>query len=104
MYKSVEFKDGKAYITFSETGSGLKANDKYGYLKGFTIAGPNKKFIWAKAEIIDSRTVVVYSESVTNPISVRYGWANNPDDVNLYNAEGLPANPFRTDDWPGVTK
>jgi sialate O-acetylesterase len=104
MYKSVEFAGGKAYITFSETGSGLKANDKYGYLKGFTIAGPDKKFVWAKAEIIDSRTVVVYSESVTNPISVRYGWANNPDDVNLYNAEGLPANPFRTDDWPGVTK
>jgi sialate O-acetylesterase len=104
MYKSVEFKDGKAFITFSETGSGLKVKDKYGYLKGFTIAGADKKFKWAKAEIVDSQTVVVYSEEIKDPKSVRYGWANNPDDVNLYNVEGLPANPFRTDDWPGITK
>ncbi len=104
MYKSVEFKVGKAFITFSETGSGLKAKDKYGYLKGFTIAGADKKFKWAKAEIVDSQTVVVFSEEIKDPKSVRYGWANNPDDVNLYNVEGLPANPFRTDDWPGITK
>jgi sialate O-acetylesterase len=104
MYKSVDFKDGKAFITFSETGSGLKAKDKYGYLKGFTIAGADKKFKWAKAEIIDNKTIVVYSEEIKDPKSVRYGWANNPDDLNLYNVEGLPANPFRTDDWPGITK
>lgn len=104
MYKSVEFKDGKSYITFTETGSGLMAKDKYGYLKGFTIAGADKKFHWAKAEIVDNKTVVVYSENIKDPKSVRYGWANNPDDVNLYNVEGLPANPFRTDDWPGITK
>lgn len=104
MYRSVEFKDGKAFITFSETGSGLKAKDKYGYLKGFTIAGADKKFKWAKAEIVDNKTVVVYSGDIKDPKSVRYGWANNPDDVNLYNVEGLPANPFRTDDWPGITK
>ncbi|GAB1452355.1 sialate O-acetylesterase [Draconibacterium sp.] len=104
MYKSVELKDGKAFITFSETGSGLKAKDKYGYLKGFTIAGADKKFKWAKAEIVDNKTVVVYSGDIKDPKSVRYGWANNPDDVNLYNVEGLPANPFRTDDWPGITK
>ncbi|HSO86008.1 MAG TPA: sialate O-acetylesterase [Draconibacterium sp.] len=104
MYKSVEFKDGKAFITFSETGSGLKAKDKYGYLKGFTIAGSDKKFQWAKAEIVDNKTVVVYTENIRDPKSVRYGWANNPDDVNLYNIEGLPANPFRTDDWPGITR
>lgn len=104
MYKSVDFKDGKAFITFSETGSGLKAKDKYGYLKGFTIAGADKKFKWAKAEIIDNKTIVVYSEEIKDPKSVRYGWANNPDDVNLYNVEGLPANPFRTDEWPGITK
>ncbi len=104
MYKSVEFKNGKAILIFSETGSGLKAKDKYGYLKGFTIAGSDKKFQWAKAEIIDNKTVVVYSENIKDPKSVRYGWANNPDDVNLYNIEGLPANPFRTDDWPGITR
>ncbi len=104
MFKSVEFKNGKAFITFSETGSGLKVKDKYGYLKGFAIAGSDKKFKWAKAEIVDKQTVVVYSEEIKDPKSVRYGWANNPDDVNLYNIEGLPANPFRTDDWPGITK
>jgi len=104
MYDSVEFKGGKAYISFTETGSGLKIDDRYGYLKGFTIAGPDRKFHWAKAELVDDETVVVYSEEVPNPVSVRYGWANNPDDVNLYNKEGLPANPFRTDDWPGITK
>lgn len=104
MYESVEFKDGKAYISFSETGSGLEVQDRYGYLKGFTIAGSDRKFHWAKAELVDDETVVVYSEDVSNPVSVRYGWANNPDDVNLYNREGLPANPFRTDNWPGITK
>jgi sialate O-acetylesterase len=104
MYNNVEFKDGKAIITFDETGSGLKINDRYGYLKGFTMAGADRKFHWAKAEVIDEKTVVVYSDDVINPVAVRYGWANNPDDVNLYNVEGLPANPFRTDNWPGITK
>lgn len=104
MYKSVEFKDGKAYITFSETGSGMMVKDRYGYVNGFSIAGSDKKFRWAKAEIIDNNRIVVYSDEIKNPVSVRYGWANNPGDVNLYNNEGLPANPFRTDEWPGITK
>ncbi|MFW5756859.1 MAG: sialate O-acetylesterase, partial [Tangfeifania sp.] len=104
MYQSVEFKDGKAYVTFSEIGSGLKIKDKYGYLKGFTLAGPDKEFHWAKAELFDENTIMVYSDDVKNPVAVRYGWADNPDDVNLYNQQGLPANPFRTDKWPGITK
>jgi sialate O-acetylesterase len=104
MYREVVFTNGKATIEFSETGSGLKVNDRYGYLKGFTLAGADRKFYWAKAELLDDQTVVVFSEDVPNPVAVRYGWANNPDDLNLYNMEGLPANPFRTDDWPGITK
>ena len=48
--------------------------------------------------------MIVYSDKVDEPVSVRYGWADNPDDVNLYNLEGLPASPFRTDDWPGITE
>ena len=103
MYKSVEFKEGKAYITFSETGSGLLIKDKYGYLKGFTLAGEDKIFHWAKAELVNPATVVVYSDDVPQPVAVRYGWADNPDDVNLYNKENLPANPFRTDNWQGIT-
>ena len=104
MYQSVKFDGNKATISFTETGSGLITKDKYGYVNGFSIAGADHKFVWAKAEITSDRTVVVYSEEVKNPAAVRYGWANNPDDVNLYNKEGLPTNPFRTDDWPGITK
>ena len=104
MYESVEFKEGKAYVTFNETGSGLMIKDKYGYLKGFTLAGADKTFHWAKAELINTTTVVIYSNEVPQPVAVRYGWADNPDDVNLYNKEELPAIPFRTDDWPGITK
>ena len=53
---------------------------------------------------MNENTVVVSSEAVENPAAVRYGWADNPDDLNLYNVEGLPANPFRTDSRPGITK
>ena len=60
-FESVEFKDGKAYITFAETGTGLAVKDKYGYVKAFSIAGSDRQFHWAKAEIINKNTVVVYS-------------------------------------------
>ena len=53
--------------------------------------------------MIKDNKVIVYSKEVPNPVAVRYGWAINPDDVNLYNKEGLPASPFRSDEWPGVT-
>lgn len=102
IYKSVDFQDGQAFLDFTSKGSGLKVKDKYGYLKGFSIAGSDKQFYWAKAKI-DNGRVVVWSEEVDNPIAVRYAWANNPDDANLYNEENLPASPFRTDDWPGLT-
>lgn len=104
MYQSVKFDGNKAIISFTETGSGLMTNNKYGYINCFSIAGADHKFVWAKATITGNNTVTVYSDEVKNPVAVRFGWANNPDDLNLYNKEGLPANPFRTDDWPGVTK
>ncbi|MBR9999634.1 MAG: beta galactosidase jelly roll domain-containing protein [Cyclobacteriaceae bacterium] len=103
MYKSMRVEGDKVYIDFEFTGSGLKVRDPYGYLKGFTIAGADREFYWARAELVDENTVVVYSDEVKQPVAVRYGWADNPHDLNLYNAEELPANPFRTDDWPGVT-
>ncbi len=92
----------KMVITFDHIGSGLVVKNRYGYLNGFAIAGDDKKFFWAKAEIQGNK-VVVWSEQVTNPKAVRYGWSSNPHDINLYNQEGLPAIPFRTDNWPGVT-
>lgn len=104
MYQSVQFERNQAIVNFTETGSGLVANDKYGYVNCFSISGADHKFVWAKAEITGDNKVVVYSDKVKNPVAVRFGWANNPDDLNLYNKEGLPANPFRTDDWQGITK
>ncbi len=101
-FKSMSVENGKARIEFTNTGSGLKINNKYGYLMGFAIAGKDKEFHWAKAKL-DGNEVIVYSGAVDDPVAVRYAWGNNPDDANLYNKEGLPANPFRTDEWKGIT-
>jgi sialate O-acetylesterase len=85
----------KIRVFFEYKGSGLVAKD--GELTGFEIAGEDKKFVWAEA-YIENNTVVVKSPIVTRPVAVRYGWANNPI-ISLYNAQGLPASPFRTDNW-----
>jgi len=98
MYKSMSVKKDKAIVKF-DYANGLNAQG--GELKGFAIAGADKKFVWAKAEIKGEK-VVVSADGVTEPVAVRYGWANNPP-CNLYNGAGLPASPFRTDDWPGLT-
>ena len=82
-----------------EVGGGLVA--KGGALRQFAIAGANKIFVWADAEI-DGDSVLVSSGKVPAPVAVRYAWANNPEGCNLYNKAGLPAAPFRTDDWPGI--
>ncbi len=99
LYKSMQ-KEGKAIrLTFDHVGGGLVARgDK---LQGFAIAGADKHFVWADATI-SGNAVVVSSPQVPAPVAVRYAWANNPV-CNLYNKAGLPASPFRTDDWPGVT-
>jgi sialate O-acetylesterase len=84
-------------LSFTNTGTGLAAkNDTT--LHQFAIAGPDKKFVWAKARI-EGECVVVWSDEVTDPVAVRYAWADNPAGCNLYNKEGLPAMPFRTDNW-----
>ena len=67
-------------------------------LKRFAIAGADKKWFWADA-VIEKNLVVVSSPEVKEPVAVRYGYEMNPDGANLYNKEGLPASPFRTDDW-----
>ncbi len=104
IFESLKIDGDKAIVTFKETGSGLVVKNKYGYLTEFSIAGADRKFVWAKARISGKNTVEVYSDEVKNPAAVRFGWGNNPDELNLYNQEGLPANPFRSDDWPGITK
>jgi len=102
-YESMETDGGKIIIRFSHTGKGLVVKDKYQYIKGFTIAGADREFYWAKAELVDASTLKVYSEHVKQPVAVRYAWANNPNQANLYNSENLPTNPFRTDKWEGIT-
>ena len=88
---------GKAIIEFDHIGGGLMAKNG-GALKGFAITGADGKYVWANAKI-EGKKVVVWSDDVRNPVAVRYAWADNPVKVNLYNSEGLPAAPFRTDDW-----
>ncbi len=103
MYTSMSVDGSIIRLTFDHTGSGLIADNKFGYLMGFQIAGSDKKWHWAKARI-DGEHVIVYNEKVKNPVAVRYAWADNPEEANLYNREGLPASPFRTDNWKGITK
>ena len=99
-YRSVSFTDTRAILHFNHVGKGLEARG--GELQGFAVAGPDKKFVWAKAEI-RGNTVVVTSPTVPKPIAVRYGWADYPV-VNLWNRDGLPASPFRTDKFPMLTE
>jgi sialate O-acetylesterase len=88
-------------INFTNTGSGLLTKDGK-ELTGFAIAGKDKKFYWAKA-IIEGDHVIVSSDKVAEPVAVRYAWADNPE-CNLVNSEKLPATPFRTDTWKGITQ
>jgi sialate O-acetylesterase len=98
IFKSVEFTNGKAIVAFNQTGSGLMVKDRYGYVKGFTLAGKDKQFQWAQARITGKDQIEVVCDKISDPVAIRFGWANNPDDINLYNLEGLPAVPFRSDD------
>jgi len=99
-FKALKVADGKISLSFTHVAGGLVAKgDK---LTGFAIAGEDRKFVWADAAI-DGDKVVVSSPAVPNPVAVRYAWANNPV-CDLYNRAGLPAGPFRTDTWPGITQ
>ena len=108
LYKSIQTEKGKIRVSFDSTGSGLMVGRKDGLkpavedtgskLKRFAIAGEDKKWVWADA-VIDGKTVVVSSPEVPKPVAVRYAYSMNPEGANLYNKEGLPASPFRTDDW-----
>jgi sialate O-acetylesterase len=114
IYKSFKVEGNKVRIAFGNIGGGLAIGNppEHFYttqrqtapttppseLKGFAIAGADHKFAWAKASI-DGSSIVVWSENISSPAAVRYAWADNPV-CNLYNKEGLPAAPFRTDDFP----
>ena len=102
-FQNVSFKENTAVITMNTYGSQLTIHNKYGYLEGFSIAGEDRKFVWAKAFIDANGKIIVYNENIAKPVAVRYAWSNNPA-ANLFNAQGLPAIPFRTDSWKGVTE
>ena len=95
IYKSSEIKGNQVTLSFTNIGGGLVA--KGGELKCFEICGIDNKFVKAKAKIVNDK-IVVTGDGVNNPVAVRYAWANNPEGVNLYNKEGLPASSFRTSD------
>jgi hypothetical protein len=90
-----EVQGGEVVVSFTHCNGGLKAKD--GELKGFVMAGDDRQWKPAKARI-EGEKVIVSSADVARPVAVRYAWADNPE-CNLYNGAGLPASPFRTDDW-----
>ena len=102
-YKSMDIKDHSITLSFNHIGTGLFTPDTYGYIKGFEIAGQDSVFYVAKA-FLKGNTVVLFTDSVVNPIAVHFGWVGNASDCNLFNKAGFPAVPFRTDEWKTVTK
>jgi sialate O-acetylesterase len=108
LFKALKIEGDKARLTFDHTGSGLMIGKKEGRdpaienkgekLNRFALAGADQKWFWADA-VIDKTTVIVSSPDVKEPVAVRYAFEMNPDGANLYNRDGLPASPFRTDNW-----
>jgi sialate O-acetylesterase len=101
VYQSFKTEGNRIRISFANTGKGLAAKNG-GKISGFAIAGADKQFFWANASI-EGNDIILDSENVAAPVAVRYAWADNPE-CNLVNSEGLPAVPFRTDDWKGITQ
>jgi sialate O-acetylesterase len=100
LYRSMAIEGNKIRLRFDHAYNGLTAVNSTGsVLREFVIAGADRKFLMADAKI-ENDTVVVHSDEVEHPVAVRYAWAANPLGCNLYNRAGLPASPFRTDDWP----
>lgn len=102
-YKSMQIKGDEVIIRFSDVGEGLQTKDGGKRLKEFQLAGKDRAFQWAEAEIVNRNTVRVRASGIDQPVAVRFAWQDNPSKLNLYNSAGLPANPFRTDSWPGLT-
>lgn len=100
LYESMEIHGGDVQLHFTHVGAGLTTGDG-AELRGFAVAGADRKFHWAEAHVVGN-TVIVSSPEVQKPAAVRYAWGDSPP-CNLINKDGLPASPFRTDDWPGIT-
>lgn len=103
LFDNATFGDGRAVVSFRNAPNGLMVNDRYKYLKGFELAGDDGKFQYAQARVEGNRVIVSHPD-VPKPVAVRYAWSNAPVEANLFNTEGLPVGPFRSDTWPGITQ
>ena len=99
-YKSMQVNGDSILVQFTDS---IICNDKYGYIRGFAIAGADSVFHWAKAYFRNNSSVVIYNSNIKSPVAVRYLWSSNPGEVDLYNKDGLPVAPFRTDNYKGIT-
>ncbi len=102
-YSSMQIKENEMILSFDHIGTGLFTPDQYGYIKGFEIAGMDQVFYLARA-YISGNNIVVSCDKVARPLAVHFGWNGNTTDCNLFNKEGFPAVPFRTDEWKNSTK
>ncbi len=96
--ESTKVEEDEMILSFEYIGERLINRNKYGYIRGFQVAGKDQKFYWAQARLMDNK-VKVKSDEVKKPVAVRYGWADDPGPLDLYNSQGLPLLPFRTDTW-----
>ncbi len=101
MFRSAERRGGRMIVRFENAYSGLKSPDAK--LEGFALAGEDRKWAWADARIVSGDKVEVSSKAVAKPVAIRYGWADAPK-LNLFNSAGIPATPFRSDNWPLLTQ
>lgn len=101
-YAGMEVKGSQVLVDFKQKGSGLVAKDKYGYIRGFEIAGADQQFYFARAWIENGK-LLLSSEKVPTPVAVRFAWSDDAGEANLFNLEGFPAEPFRTDNWKSIT-
>ena len=97
-YHQLRFVGSKAVVSFDHLGSGLAVRGGGNAPRGFSVAAADRRFVPAQA-VIDGDTVTVWSDTVARPAAVAYAWSDNPEQANLINRDGLPAAPFRTDDW-----
>lgn len=102
-FESMKIEGLKIRISLKNIGSGMTIRGGQ-YMKNIIVAGVDKKFYPAKAYLDGNEIIVEFPKEVHTISAIRYGWANSPEGMNLYNKEGLPLLPFRTDDWPGITK
>ena len=101
-YRSMRVRGSSAELRFSDLGKGLVMGKGQSELHGFAVADASRQFVPAQARIQGNK-VIVSASAVAHPVAVRYGWVDNPEQDNLFNRDGLPASPFRTDDWPWMT-